>query len=91
VEITSLLSLVDFYCLSRTVRAGAADGPRPDEFRLCAFLTGLSSSRYGGRSAVHGRTVRGLILSFPMSVHFLILNFKSELVLIYGHFDQFKG
>ena len=43
-QMTSLLPLPDFYCLSRTVRAGAADGPRPDEFRLSALLTGLSSS-----------------------------------------------
>jgi hypothetical protein len=35
---------VRFYCLSRTVRAGAADGPRPDEVRLSALLIGLSSS-----------------------------------------------
>jgi hypothetical protein len=26
------------YCLSRTVRAGSADGPRPDEFRRSALL-----------------------------------------------------
>jgi hypothetical protein len=31
-------------CLSRMVRAGAADGPRPDNFRLSALLTGLSKS-----------------------------------------------
>jgi len=80
-----------FYCLSRTVRAGAADGPRPEEFRRSVLLIGLSNSWCCGRSAVHGRTVRGLILSFPMSVHFLILNFKSELVLINGHFDQSKS
>jgi hypothetical protein len=43
-EITSLRPLPDFYCLSRTVRAGAADGPRPYEFRQSAFPTGLSSS-----------------------------------------------
>jgi hypothetical protein len=31
-------------CLSRTVRVGAADGPRPGKFRLSALLTGLSRS-----------------------------------------------
>ena len=82
---------VPFSALSRTVRAGAADGPRPDDLRRSARLLGLSISWCCGRSAVHGRTVRGLILSFPMSVHFLILNFKSELVLINGHFDQSKS
>ena len=44
VEIISLLPLPDFYCLSRTVLVGAADGLQPDEFRQSAFLTGLSSS-----------------------------------------------
>ena len=32
------------YCLSWTVRAGAVDGPCPDNFRLSALLTGLSRS-----------------------------------------------
>ena len=35
---------VPFSALSRTVRAGAADGPRPDEFKRSALLIGLSSS-----------------------------------------------
>ena len=82
---------VPFSALSRTVRAGAADGPRPDDLRRSARLLGLSISWCCGRSAVHRRTVRGLILIFPISVHFLILNSESELVLIYGHFDQSKS
>ena len=43
-QMTSLRPLPDFTALSRTVRAGAADGPRPDEFRRSARLIGLSSS-----------------------------------------------
>ena len=32
----------DTYALSQTVRAGAADGPRPDDLRQSARLLGLS-------------------------------------------------
>jgi hypothetical protein len=40
-ESDKLTGSARFNCLSRTVRAGAADGPRPGNFRLSALLIGL--------------------------------------------------
>jgi hypothetical protein len=41
-ESDKLTGSARFNCLSRTVRAGAADGPCPGNFRLSALLIGLS-------------------------------------------------
>jgi hypothetical protein len=43
-ESDKLTGSARFNCLSRTVRARAADCPRPGNFRLSALLTGLSRS-----------------------------------------------
>jgi hypothetical protein len=90
-ESDKLTGSARFNCLSRTVRAlvtqtvctAPSDCPKPD--------TTDGPRSIGGRSTIHRRTVRDLIPKSSNFVHFLILNFKSDLMLIYGHFDQSKG